>query len=132
MLLDGPAPAAPGAAGEELSDFRATVRKVIEDWGPDVARTWEDAGSLDRSVFSSLGEAGCFHRRWGSGRNAGLRFGTVLAEELSLVSGGVGLAVCLHSEVFLGVVHPLARSPWQREIRDAALSGQAIWFRLRT
>lgn len=112
--------------GDELADYRAVIRTVTAGWDSDTVRAWEQDGSLDRSVFSSLGQAGCFERRWSRGRNAGLRHAVVLAEELCLVSGGVGLAVSLHAEVFLGILHPLARTGSQLEVRDAALAGSAI------
>jgi alkylation response protein AidB-like acyl-CoA dehydrogenase len=77
-------------------------------------------------VFGALGRAGVFRERWAAGRGAGLVMAMVLAEELSLLSAGLGLGVSLHNEVFLGILSPLARTDRQRAVREQALAGEAV------
>jgi len=56
----------------------------------------------------------------------GLPWVIVMAEELGALSSGVTLAAMTHSEVFLGGLHRLARTPDQRALLAAALDGRAI------
>lgn len=49
----------------------------------------------------------------------------MLCEECGLVNGGLGLAVSLHSEVFLNALHA-SRRPAHEPLRGAALDGNAI------
>src|SRR5207247_9447361 len=50
----------------------------------------------------------------------------VVAEETARLSGGFGLAVTLHNEVFIGALVALSRSAAQTKLRDAAIQGEAI------
>jgi alkylation response protein AidB-like acyl-CoA dehydrogenase len=114
----------PFTAGSDAREYRGVVREVLADWN--AATSWEREGHLPAGVFAALGRAGCFRSRWDAGRSGGLVHTAVLAEELSLVSTGLGLGVCLHNEVFLGVLRPLARTDRQRAILERALDGDVI------
>jgi alkylation response protein AidB-like acyl-CoA dehydrogenase len=100
------------------------VRAALDGWTD--GDRWERQGRLPAGVFAALGRAGVFRERWNAGRAPGLVTTALLAEELSLVSAGLGLGVCLHNEVFLGVLDPLARTDRQQAVRDAALAGDVI------
>ncbi|HEX8742766.1 MAG TPA: acyl-CoA dehydrogenase family protein [Thermoleophilaceae bacterium] len=110
---------------ERHREYRAALRSVTEQWA-DEAPAWEADGHLPREVFRQLGSVDCFGKRWEHGRLGGLPHALVVAEEMALVSGGLGVAVTLHSEVFIGLLKRLARSPWQREVLEQALEGTAI------
>jgi alkylation response protein AidB-like acyl-CoA dehydrogenase len=106
--------------------FRAALVDVVKAWGDDAGTRWEAERRLPASVFTSLGEAGFFRQRWAAGTRQGLAEAAVLAEILSLVSGGVALGVGLHCEVFTGLLHALSRSDHQREMLSRALDGEII------
>lgn len=111
--------------GPEHLAFRERLRAALAPW-EDLAGDWEVEGHLPREIFAVLGDAGVFRERWAPGRTGGLPFAVVIAEETARVSSGLGLAVTLHSEVFVGLLSRLARSPEQIALRDRALAGQAI------
>lgn len=111
---------------EERHDrYRAAIRSVTEGWVEEVA-AWEADGHLPQKVFRELAAVDCFRERWSHGRLGGLPHALVVAEEVALVSGGLGVAVTLHSEIFIGLLNRLARSPWQRDVLEQALDGTAI------
>lgn len=87
---------------------------------------WEACGHLPPECFRRLGKAGLFRDRWAHGRSEGLVLAVTLADELSLVSGGLGLAVTLHSEVFLGLLQRLASTNEQRALLEGGFDGSAI------
>ena len=107
-------------------EFRERVREVTARWSEETVDGWEAAGHLPREVFAELGEAGLFRERWEAGRVEGLPLALVLAEELALVAGGLGLPATIHGEVFLGALERLAESDWQRSVLDDALDGRAV------
>lgn len=111
---------------ERHEQFRELVRGVLADYDGKVVDKWERVGHVDRALFRDLGATGCFAQRWQEGRLEGLAYTVVLAEEMSLVSGGVGLAVSLHSEVFLGALTRLAANDFQNQLLERALRGEAI------
>lgn len=110
----------------EHEAFRERVREVTREWTPAVVEGWEQDGHLPSDVFLVLGKAGLFRERWASGWADGLPYGVVLAEELGLVAGGLGLAGTLHSEVFIGTLDRAARSAEQRTLLEDALDGTVV------
>lgn len=106
--------------------YRERLRAVMAQWDRRATDQWEVNGHLPAEAFVTLGRAGFFSERWEEGRTRGLPYALVLAEESALVSGGLGLAVTLHSEVFLGTLHRLARTATQQSMLAAALCGDAI------
>jgi alkylation response protein AidB-like acyl-CoA dehydrogenase len=110
---------------ERHREYREALRSVTEPWLDEVP-AWEADGHLPRKVFRELASVGCFRERWQHGRVGGLPHALVAAEEMALVSGGLGVAVTLHDEVFIGLLKRLARTAWQRSILEQALDGVAI------
>jgi alkylation response protein AidB-like acyl-CoA dehydrogenase len=110
----------------DVEAYRARLGEVLEGLLPDAGRRWAREGHVPRAVFEDLGRSGVFRERWRHGRSGGLRLATVMVQELSHVSGGLGLAASLHSELFLGLLVRLARTERQEALRDAALAGQVV------
>src|SRR5438270_1328552 len=104
--------------------FRRDVSSTLAAW-QESAQNWEANGHLEREVFGDLGSRGFFRKRWETGRS-GTPYGLVLAEEAAALSSGLGLAVTLHTEMFLGTVRRLARTPSQTLILESALDGTAV------
>jgi alkylation response protein AidB-like acyl-CoA dehydrogenase len=102
------------------------LREALDDFDTGVIDEWERDGHVHRTLFEALGAAGCFEERWEQGRVDGLPYAVVLAEETSRISGGVALAVSLHSEIFLGALARLAANDFQRDLHTRALRGDAI------
>lgn len=109
---------------ERCELMRRTVRSALAGYAAATV-DWERAGRLPRSVFRSLGESGVFRQRWADGRTGGLDLAVVLAEETATVSSGVGLAVTLHSEAFLGLLRWLGRGRHDA-LLDRGLDGEAV------
>ena len=107
-------------------DFAERVAAVTAAWGPDVAAQWERDRRVPPEPFRALGAAGCYRERWAQGATAGLSTTMTMVEQLAALSSGLALGVVTHCEVFTGALHALARSPGQRRLLDAALSGEVI------
>lgn len=114
------------SSDQPRSDFREIVRRELAKWPKVEVERWQNEEHVPREVIAGLGAAGCFHMRWEDGEARGLPLAITLAEEASLVSAGLGLAVTLHSEVFLSLLHRLARSPFQKELLVKSLDGQTV------
>ncbi|QMU67189.1 acyl-CoA/acyl-ACP dehydrogenase [Streptacidiphilus sp. P02-A3a] len=84
--------------------FRARVARVVRPYIPQMGE-WEQEGHIPREFFRALGAAGVFRERWQHGAAPGLPLARVLTEELAVHNGGAALAVSLHSEVFVHVLH---------------------------
>ena len=100
------------------------VREVIGARRGELA-AWEDGGHLPRDLFTDLGSAGAFRERWASGAAAGLPLAGELVGELAPLSGGVALAVSIHSEVFVHALHRFG-GPQQAPVLEAALAGEVV------
>lgn len=124
LRVGGRAALAP-VVGPAHEPYRATLRRFVDDWR---ARSWswERDGGLPPDVLPALGDAGAFRSRWRDGAMGGLPWSIVMAEELGALSSGVALAAMTHSEVFLGALHRLARTPGQQALREAALDGRVV------
>jgi alkylation response protein AidB-like acyl-CoA dehydrogenase len=110
---------------DALDTYRCEARCVSAGWETEVG-DWARNGHLPPRVFVELGEAKLFSRRWEPGRTPGLPLGLALVAELTRLSGGLGLAVGLHNEVFTGILTERARGDFQQSVRADALSGQAV------
>ena len=106
--------------------YRRDVRAVLSAWAGDQARQWDVDGHLPKEVMVALGEVGAFRRRWEEGPFGGVPFGLILAEETGRVSSGLGQAAMTHSDVFLGVLHYLARTPTQLAFKEDCLDARAV------
>jgi alkylation response protein AidB-like acyl-CoA dehydrogenase len=122
----GAAPPMLSVFGPEHEDFRQRVRDVLAAFGPRDVESWEADGHIPRELIGALGAAGVFRTRWEAGRTGGLPHALVLAEEIVALSGGAGVAVTLHCEVFVGTLSALARCETGRSLLADALDGVVI------
>lgn len=112
---------------DEHEAYRLRIREALAAFPASEVDRWEQDGHIPGTLVRRLGAAGAFRDRWAPGRTDGLPYALVLAEEIvALSSGGAGVAVTLHSEVFAGTLHRLARTPAQRELLESALDGRTI------
>ena len=111
---------------EHHEGFRHLLRDALAAYDANVVSSWEYAGHVDPKLFRDLGAAGCFAERWKHRRLDGLPYAVILAEEMTFIGGGPGLAVSLHSEIFLGALTRLARNDFHRELLARGIHGECI------
>jgi alkylation response protein AidB-like acyl-CoA dehydrogenase len=91
---------------DEHAMFRTSFRKFIDaEITPHYDR-WEDAGIVDRDLFSNAGKQGFLALQappeFGGGGTADFRFNAIIAEELMYSGyGGAGLGLTLHNDITL-------------------------------
>jgi alkylation response protein AidB-like acyl-CoA dehydrogenase len=119
-------PFATAAKPTAVDAFGSALEAVIAGWGDGFGAACERAGRVPSSVFQSLGDADVFRLRWSPGAARGTPRAVRIAQELSLVSAGIGLAVSLHNEVFLGLVQRSDVHPDRAELAEGALAGTVI------
>jgi len=106
--------------------YRRDVRAALSAWTLEDAHAWDVQGHLPKEVIATLGRIGAFRRRWEEGPFGGVPFGLILAEETGRLSAGLGQAAMTHSDVFLGVLHYLARTPGQLAFKEDCLDAKAV------
>jgi alkylation response protein AidB-like acyl-CoA dehydrogenase len=91
---------------DEHDMFRSSFRKFIDTEITPHYDRWEDAGIVDRDLFSNAGKQGFLALQappeFGGGGTADFRFNAIIAEELMYSGyGGAGLGLTLHNDITL-------------------------------
>lgn len=109
----------------KLAEYRLRIRAVLDAFGDEAMATWDSDGHVPVAVLSELARAGAFSERWAPGAEGGLPFLLGLSEEVSRRSSGLTVAVIGHSEMFIGALQWLGKSPGQQKLLAEALAGEA-------
>ncbi|MGZ4722766.1 MAG: acyl-CoA dehydrogenase family protein [Ilumatobacteraceae bacterium] len=110
---------------ENLGTYREEVASVTDGLHAE-APAWERGGAIPADLYRRFGATAAFRARWEGGDALGTRHAAHLARELALVSPSLALALVIHTEMFVGILHETARSEAQREVLALALAGDAI------
>jgi alkylation response protein AidB-like acyl-CoA dehydrogenase len=107
------------------TDIDAVVDRYLD--GVDLAvADWERDGHLPPTFFRDLAKTGYLRDRWRDGATTGLPLATAMARRLGPLSGGVALALSVHSEVFMMALRLMGRSRYAEELFEGALDGEVI------
>lgn len=116
---------------DEHDLFRAAVRAFVDaEIMPNVER-WEEAGLVDRSLFTAAGAAGFLGveipTRHGGGGVDDFRFNVILGEEVQRAGAmGVGLGLTLHNDICLPYFTEVATAEQQARWLPGIASGERI------
>ncbi|WP_122816086.1 acyl-CoA dehydrogenase family protein [Nocardioides pantholopis] len=91
---------------ETHDDFRRSFRSFVEAEIVPHHEKWEEAGRVDREMFSAAGDAGflgmAVPEEYGGLGQADFRFNAIIGEELQRVGAiGSGMCITLHNDVVL-------------------------------
>lgn len=114
------------AAARELEEYRLRIRAVLDACGDETMASWDCHGHVPAAVVAELARAGAFADRWAHGPEGGLPFLLGFSEEVSKRSSGLAVAAMGHSEMFIGALRWLGKSPGQQGLLARALAGEAV------
>ncbi|WGY00399.1 acyl-CoA dehydrogenase family protein [Nocardioides sp. QY071] len=110
-------------------DFRAMIRRLVEEEVAPHYATWEEAGAPPRSFYRRLGELGVLGievpERWGGSGVEGMRFSAVLSEEASR-RGVVFGALRVHTDIVLPYLLRYADDEQLARIMPGFVSGETM------
>ena len=122
-------PERPSIYEQEHEDFRATARAFLEKEVKPFHEQWEQAGQVDREVWTQAGEAGllCFDvdEEYGGAGAKDFRFNVVLTEEITR-AGASGLGFPVHNDVIVPYVSALANDEQKHRWLPGLVSGELI------
>jgi alkylation response protein AidB-like acyl-CoA dehydrogenase len=122
-------PERPSIYDQEHEDFRATARAFLEKEVRPFHDQWEEAGQVDREVWTKAGEAGllCFDvdEEYGGAGAKDFRFNVVLTEEITR-AGASGLGFPVHNDVIVPYVSALANDEQKQRWLPGLVSGELI------
>jgi len=122
-------PERPSIYEQEHEDFRATARAFLEKEVKPFHEQWEQAGQVDREVWTKAGEAGllCFDvdEEYGGAGAKDFRFNVVLTEEITR-AGASGLGFPVHNDVIVPYVSALANDEQKHRWLPGLVSGELI------
>jgi alkylation response protein AidB-like acyl-CoA dehydrogenase len=108
----------------DVAAFRTAIGKVIAAWVPK-AKSWEADGRIPKSVYVEMARVSAFHDRWRHGRNRGIFHALALADEATKLSPSLSLSLCIHGEVFCGLLDN-PRTDYQATMRADALNAEVV------
>lgn len=116
---------------DEHDMFRTSFRKFIDQEITPHYERWENAGIVDRSLFSSAGKQGFLALQapteYGGGGTADFRFNAIIAEELMYSGyGGAGLGLTLHNDITLPYFLELTTDEQKSRWLPGICSGELI------
>jgi len=122
-------PERPSIYEQEHEDFRATARAFLAKEVTPYHDAWEEAGQVDREVWTKAGAAGllCFDvdEEYGGAGAKDFRFNVVLTEELSR-AGASGVGFPVHNDVIVPYISHLANDEQKRRWLPGLVSGELI------
>jgi alkylation response protein AidB-like acyl-CoA dehydrogenase len=116
---------------DEHDMFRTSFRKFIDaEITPHYDR-WEEAGIVDRGLFSNAGKQGFLALQappeFGGGGTSDFRFNAIIAEELMYSGyGGAGLGLTLHNDITLPYFLELTSDEQKARWLPGICSGELI------
>jgi alkylation response protein AidB-like acyl-CoA dehydrogenase len=113
----------------EHEAFRSTVRSFIDKEVTPYHRQWEEAGLVDRSVWTKAGELGllCFDvaEEYGGAGVKDFRYNMVMAEELTR-AGVNGPGFLVHTDIIVPYISSLGTEEQKRRWLPGLVSGELI------
>ena len=116
---------------DEHDLFRASVRRFVEEEITPHLEEWEQAGIVDRSVFTKAGAHGflgmAIPEEYGGGGVPDFRYNLVIGEEVQRAgAGGAGLGITLHNDICLPYFLTLANEDQKQRWLPGIASGELI------
>jgi acyl-CoA dehydrogenase len=115
---------------EDLTSIRRQTRKFVEEQVVPVAREWEEAGSVPRTVLRQMGELGFFGLRVPEefdGLGLGPLASVVMAEELGRSTfGGFAITVLVHTDLAMPYLLGYGNDDQKRKWLPSMMSGETL------
>ncbi len=115
---------------EEHEDFRRTMRAFIESEVVPHYQEWYDAGLVDRSLYTKIGDLGVLGievpEEYGGAGIESFKFSAILTEETARAGvhlGGIGV----HLELCLPYLQKLATPEQMKRWMPGFVSGEEMW-----
>jgi len=115
---------------EEHDDFRRTIRSFIEAEVVPHYQEWYDAGLVDRSLYTKIGDLGVLGievpEEYGGAGIESFKFSAILTEETARAGvhlGGIGV----HLELCLPYLQKLATPEQMKRWMPGFVSGEEMW-----
>lgn len=122
-------PERPSILEQAHEDFRAVARAFFEKEVTPHHAAWEDAGVVDREVWTKAGERGllCFDvdEAYGGPGIADFRYNMVLAEEASR-AGASGPGFAVHTDIIVPYLSSLGTEEQKQRWLPGCVSGETI------
>lgn len=115
---------------EEHEDFRKTMRSFMETKVAPRYQEWYDAGLVDRSLYTELGELGVLGievpEEYGGAGIESFKFSAILTEEATRAGVQLG-GVTVHLELCLPYLKKLATPEQMQRWMPGFIAGEEMW-----